>query len=216
MSRTFGLLIFDLDGVLVDTTPAHARAYDDLWRHIGITGPGYAEIAGRKTVDVVTEVAGARAHGLSDVAAWVRFKQDRARQYLRTENIEFEDARPIIDALMPAPLMLAVGTGASRETTEIVLARTGYRNAFTVVVTGDDVALGKPAPEVYQKVIAEAAAEPSKTRVIEDSVAGLRAALDAGASAISVRTFEQVQHPDFLGAFPDLTALPDILGLARV
>src|SRR5262245_9533967 len=203
----FELFIFDLDGVLVNTTPSHARAYDDLWRKLGIEGPPYGQIAGRKTSEVVAEATTEMKPSEAQIREWVGFKKIRARQRILTDEIVYSDSLSSLTALTREKVTLALGTGASRETTDIVLRRLGLTGFFSIVVTAEDVTEGKPSPECYQNIIARAALSPGKTLVLEDSSAGLAAALAAEAYAASVRSGEKAQHPRFIGSFADLTAL---------
>jgi HAD superfamily hydrolase (TIGR01509 family) len=201
--KDFDLLIFDLDGVLVNTIPSHARAYDDLWRKLGIEGPPYERITGRKTSEVVAEVTAGMKPSESQIREWVGFKQDRARRRILTEEIVYSDSL----ALAREGVKLALGTGASRETTDIVMRRLGLIGFFSIVVTAEDVTEGKPSPECYQNIIARAAISPRKTLIIEDSSSGLAAALAAEAYAASVRSGEKARHARFIGSFEDLTTL---------
>lgn len=213
----FDLVIFDLDGVLVASDAAHARAYDELWARLGIAGAPYREVAGRRTRDVVAEEC-ARAGVDPDLEASVRFKQDRARALLMTEPVMFDDT-PAALARFARAARLAVGTGASRETAELLLARVGARDAFERVVCADDVARGKPAPDVYAELLRGAGVAPERALVVEDSTAGVAAALAAGAHVALVRNVANValpeREPRVLGAFADLAALADALGLPR-
>src|SRR5215475_2755249 len=161
--KDFDLLIFDLDGVLVNTTPSHARAYDDLWRKLGVEGPPYEQIAGRKTSEVVAEVTTEMRPSAAQIREWVGFKQDRARRRMLTEEIVYSDTLSSLTALAREGITLALGTGASRETTDIVLRRLGLTGFFSTVVTAEDVTEGKPSPECYQNIIAWAALSPCKT-----------------------------------------------------
>jgi beta-phosphoglucomutase len=203
----FDFLIFDLDGVLVNTTPSHARAYDDLWRKLGIEGPPYGQIAGRKTSEVVTEVTNEMKPSAAQIREWVGFKQMRARQHMLTEEIVYGDSLSSLTALAREGVTLALATGASRETTDLVLRRQGLTGFFSIIVTAEDVTEGKPSPDCYQNIIARAALDPGKTLALEDSSCGLAAALAAEAYAASVRSGETVRHPRFIGSFADLTAL---------
>ena len=72
-------LIFDMDGVLVDTSAGHARAYQDLWERCGVTGPPYARIAGRPTREVVEHFTRELAPTPAAIEEWAAFKQQRAR-----------------------------------------------------------------------------------------------------------------------------------------
>lgn len=203
----FDLLIFDMDGVLVDTTDCHRRAYDDTWMLAGIVGPGYEEIAGRKTTEVVAEVTAPLKPSAEQIAAWVKFKQQRARLYLATEKIAFHDSVECIGRLTAAKSRLALGTGASRETTAMVLGRFGWGESFSIIVTGEDVTAGKPAPEVYLAAMERAGVSPQRTLIIEDSHAGLIAAAASQAHVASVRSGVKTEHERFIGSFPDVRSL---------
>ena len=207
----FSLIVFDMDGVLTDSSAGHARAFDELWAEIGVTiPPAYADIMGRPTEPVVREFTRHLDPEDADIHRWVAFKQDRARRYLSV-MATFPDALPSVAALARAGFGLALGTGASRRTTLQLLAHAGLDAFFPVVVTGDDVRLGKPAPETFTLAIERSGGKPDTSLVIEDSLAGLAAGLAAGAWTASVRTGEKVKHNRFVGAFPDLAALLPVI-----
>src|SRR6185312_6668260 len=91
VGRAVRFLIFDMDGVLVDTCGLHARAYRDLWERCGVTGPAYQTIAGRPTVEVVGEATRELSPSAETLAGWVGFKQRRAREYLGTVPVIYGD-----------------------------------------------------------------------------------------------------------------------------
>ncbi len=218
MTFPFALVVFDLDGVLVASDACHARAYEELWEKLGVAGaPAYPELAGRSTRDVVAEQI-ARARVAADLDAAVRFKQERARDLLAAAPVVFSDTGASL-ARFARAARLAIGTGASRETAELLLARVGGRERFEMVVAAEDVALGKPAPDVYALVISRCGALPERTLVVEDSAAGVQAALAAGAHVALVRNAAPAsgfpRDARVRGAFADLAALADALGLPR-
>jgi beta-phosphoglucomutase len=210
----FDLIVFDLDGVLVDTTACHRRAYNDLWRLAGCAGPAYEVIAGRRTLDVVADVTAPLSPSAAQVREWVAFKQGRARHYLAEIDIAYPDTRPCLAALTTTRMRRALATGASHETAEIVLARLSAREGWAAVVTADDVSVGKPSPEVYLVVMAITACPPHRTLVVEDSGAGLAAAAASGAHVASVRSGLPAASPRFFGAFDNLGAMLAALGVA--
>jgi HAD superfamily hydrolase (TIGR01509 family) len=204
------LVIFDLDGVLVDSSPVHAAAFDALYDALGIAGPAYDDIAGRPTRSVVRELLGTDAASAS-VDRWVAFKQDAARRQLDSADIVFADAAATLARLRERGIPLAIGTSASRETAHAVLHAAGWDGWFDAVVTAEDVAAGKPDPEVYLRAMQLAGGSPVRTLIVEDSRAGLESALASGAWAVSVRTGIAAQHARFVGALESLDPLLDLV-----
>lgn len=209
--RPVQLLIFDMDGVLVSTSDCHARAYAELWRMLGMQGPEYTVIAGRRTAEVIAEATAGLRPSPAQVSEWTATKQRRARELIAATELCYPDTRPCLDAFSACGVPLALGTAASSATVGAILERYALQQYFSSVVTADDVERGKPAPDVYRRIIDVQAVAPERALVIEDSQAGLRAAVDAGAQAVSVRTGAHVEHAAFRGAFADLTALRDAL-----
>ena len=205
------LVIFDLDGVLVDTSPWHAAAFDELWRQLGVDGPPYATIAGYRTEESIAKFTAALEPSAADIDAWAEQKRRLAREIVAEAPIVFEDTREAIERLRRAGLRLAVGTAASPESARASLARLGAGNVFAPIVTAADVARGKPDPEVYLRAMRDAGVRPDEAVVIEDSRTGLAAAVASGAFTASVRTGEPSESPRFLGAFPDLASLARVL-----
>ena len=210
MAADTPLIIFDMDGVLVDSSPCHRLAFDNLWQRLGISGPDYDQIAGRRTIEVVREWIPRDDGALpspATIQAGVAFKQERALRYLRQHMTVFEDTLPVLQAVAEAGHTVGLGTGASRTATELVLQRLGSAASFDHVVTADDVRAGKPAPDVFASIIERASADPAETLVIEDSAVGISAGIAAGARVASVRSGQQLDHPRFVGAYADLAAL---------
>jgi len=209
----YAFLVFDMDGVIADTSPCHSRAYQDLWRAIGIEGPEYEIIAGRKTADVVAEVTDKLKPSAEQIAQWVRLKQQQARKYLLTETIAFSDTIPCLAAIARSRIPMALGTTASRDTTDLVLNRTGLADVFCAIATGEDVRNGKPAPEIYLHLMLRAGMKPNQTLIIEDSSSGLKSGIASEAYVASVRTGKKVDDPRFIGSFSDLSELLKEIGI---
>lgn len=212
-SQRFRLVIFDMDGVLVDTSPHHARIFENLWQEIGIEGPPYESIAGWPTRDIIAKVTAALSPSPARIDAWTLRKQTLARAAIKTEPIAFDDTLPAVHALVRAGIPLALGTGASRPTAELVLERLGLTEVFSPVITATDVARGKPAPDVYLRSLTVHGVPAEEALVIEDSPSGLAAAAASGAWAASVRTGHTLDTPRWFGAYPDLRTLVQDLGL---
>ena len=207
------LLIFDLDGVLVDSSPAHAKAFIDLWRRIGISGPAYPEIAGRTTKEVVSEYTSGLTPSAVQLEEWIHFKQLRAREYLAQHCILYDDTIPSLQPLTGPSRRLALGTSASGETTRWILKQFDLTKYFSAIATAEDVQTGKPSPEIYLHVMSIAGTSPEVTLIIEDSFSGLQAASATGAFVASTRSGLEIDGERFAGSFATIEEMIDKLGL---
>lgn len=195
-------VVFDLDGLLVDSEDAWARAsrqvveelggvWDDaVHRRLLGTGPAAAAL-------LLAEYLGAR-HDPGDVA----------RRMLAAATVQFAaglEPRPGALALVAAlhgRLPLAVATNSSRTLAQVALASVGLAEAFETVVCADDVAAPKPAPDPYLLACAHCAARPTRSVALEDSPAGTRSARTAGLWVIGCPSLPDV----------DLTAAHALVG----
>lgn len=199
--------MFDLDGVLADTSQCHRRAYDRLWRHLEVPAIPYNLIAGISTHEAIIQNTMALQPSPEQLRQWVQLKQAWARQYLAAAPIAFPDVPAAFYRLRAMGLLLAVATGASRRNAHLVLGRLRLLPFLCVVVTREDVQHGKPAPDLYTAAFHALGIAPDDALVIEDSNAGLAAAIASGAYVAGARTTSAVAHPRFLGSFPDVQTL---------
>ncbi len=179
-------VLFDLDGVLIDSSAAHAEAYTRVFARHGLSGIAYPEIAGRPTREVFAGLglAGERLDAI------VREKQLEARQALRTETRLCAGALELLGELRAAGLRVALVTGASRESVRVVSERFGLAAYLDAVVAAEDTACGKPAPEPFLLACERLDVLPEEALVVEDSASGLRAARAAGIPACLVGAAE--------------------------
>jgi HAD superfamily hydrolase (TIGR01509 family) len=165
--------IFDLDGVLWDTTPLHARAFREAFREQGLAAPSYPAIAGMRTRDAVELLLRGDRRGPERVDALTAAKKRHFRALLAAEPPDVEIARRVLIALSgTGPLALA--SSASRENVEAFLDRSGTRDRFQVCLSGDDVEKSKPDPEIY--LLASERLRTKAAIVVEDAVSGVAAA----------------------------------------
>ncbi len=198
MTQTFGELeipagefeaiIFDLDGTLVDSMPAHFAAWCDALslfntpKHVFQEDVFYS-MGGRPTTDIVVELNGEFGLNLDpdDVALAKREAFDKRLSELRLIEDVVEYARS-----MRGKVPLGVATGGSRIVVEKTLQAVELSDLFDEVVTADDVKCGKPAPDIYLETAMRLEVEPQKCLVFEDSPAGMMAAQLAGMTVVSV------------------------------
>lgn len=176
-------VIFDLDGVLLDSVSIHQRAFEEVFAQLGLSGFDYSLYAGWRTPEVISTFA--REKGLPlrayEVARWADEKSARARS-LATE-LPVDSARDVLSALN-GHYRLALASSGPRATVDNFVARSGCH--FDLVLTGDDVRRAKPDPEIYQLSLWRLAVAASDALVVEDATAGVAAARAAGAHVIGI------------------------------
>jgi HAD superfamily hydrolase (TIGR01509 family) len=184
--RTRRLLIFDFDGTIVDSSPLHARAFNEAFAAHGVA-VDYATIAGLTTETAVDQVARGAGLHLDDEKRAFLISDKRARA-LRLVEAELEPIAGSLDFLRAAGELfpLALCTSGSRPTIERALERVGLVGVFDPVITAGDVRQGKPHPEGFLKAAAHHRVAPADALVFEDAPSGLAAARAAGIQAVHV------------------------------
>ncbi|ATB44013.1 beta-phosphoglucomutase [Cystobacter fuscus] len=186
----FDAVLFDLDGVIIDTTALYYRVWETFARARGRV-PTPAELLatnGRRGSETLQAWFGP---GLaeSDIAAHMHELDAMVRHQLATEPVSaVPGVHRFLEELRRAGVPWALGTSATAANAELALSRLGLSELFPVRVTAAEVTRGKPDPEVYLKAAAALGVAPSACVVIEDSVLGLRAGRAAGARCLALST----------------------------
>jgi HAD superfamily hydrolase (TIGR01509 family) len=182
-------VIFDMDGVLVDSSAHHRAAWEALLVDEGLT-PSHE--LWRLTVGRPAEEAMGPLLGRTLRPDEVRRLSERKREHyarLVSRGVQaIAGVARFIDELDRLGVPRAVATSATRGDLERTLVALGLRDRFAVVVTADDVRWGKPNPEVYLRAAEGLALRPSTCLVFEDAVVGVHAARNAGMRVIGVTT----------------------------
>jgi HAD superfamily hydrolase (TIGR01509 family) len=182
-------VIFDLDGVLVDSGAHHRAAWVAVLDELGVTP---ARDFWRLTIGRPAEEAVALLLGRPlDPDEAQRLAYRKHQHYVRLGRgglSPVPGAAEFVDALTSRGVPRAVATSASRRDVDRLLVALGLRAAFGTVVTADDVRWGKPDPEVYLKAAAGLRLPPARCLVFEDSVVGVQAARRAGMRVIGLTT----------------------------
>jgi HAD superfamily hydrolase (TIGR01509 family) len=180
-------VIFDMDGVIVDSEPRHERAFLEVVGELGYGdnhGVQFSKFVGRTDreiwVDFVTRHH--PAHGLEDLLA---MKRARVLEMLRREQPLFEGLPELIERLAKT-FRLGVASGSEPLVVEEVLRFRDLRRFFSVVTTSSEVKHGKPAPDIFLRVAGLLGVQPSQCWVVEDSKPGVAAGLAAGMQVIAI------------------------------
>jgi len=183
-------VIFDMDGVLLDSGAHHRAAWQALLEELGTepSRPDYWRLTiGRPSEEALPLLLGRR---MPDPEVWrlARRKRDLYMDLSRGGMVPVPGVREFVATLSRLGVPRAVGTSASRFDVHRLLAGVGLQRHFDVIVTADDVALGKPDPEVYELAAARLRIRREACLVFEDSLVGVEAARRAGMRAIGVTT----------------------------
>jgi len=177
-------LLFDMDGVLVDSTPAVARVWG-LWaRQHGFDADSIVKRAhGRPSLATLQELlpdATPQVHAAED--DWM----ERAEIADIADVIALPGARELLSSLPSNKF--AVVTSATRDLADVRLRAAGLRDFARHIITADDIQRGKPDPEPYRKGAAALSFNPADCIVVEDAAAGVRSGKAAGARVVGLRT----------------------------
>ena len=177
---TASAMLFDLDGVLVDSTPAVARVWEK-WAIAHGFDPGKTvrEAHGRPSIETIRELLPDADHEAEN------------RQVERQEIEDLEGVVPLpgaVELLTSLPLdRWAIVTSCTRDLAEVRIRAAGLPLPRTIV-TSSDITKGKPHPEPYLKGAAALGVPSADCLVVEDVPAGIRSGKGAGARVIAVRT----------------------------
>ena len=180
-------VIFDMDGVLIDSYHAHMLAWMKLGEKLGspITEAQFVPTFGRRNPEIFhTLWPGLIPDDQADY--WSRWKEQAYRDIVTARFPEMDGARELLDALKAAGFALAIGSSGPPENVEVALKGLGRAHLFDAIVNSHEVTRGKPDPEVFLKAAAKLRIEPNCCAVVEDSKAGLEAAERAGMTPIAV------------------------------
>jgi HAD superfamily hydrolase (TIGR01509 family) len=183
----FEAVIFDCDGTLVHSMPAHFDAWCDALANHGAGGVLKEDIfyamGGRPTKDIVVELNAEYNLKLDPVSVAMAKREAFLKRLgslvLIREVAEFAQS---LRGRMP----LAIASGGTRMVIEKTLQATGTSDWFDEVVTADDVSEGKPAPDIFLRAAQRMGVPPTKCLVIEDAPAGITAARRAGMQVVAV------------------------------
>ncbi|MBE3099655.1 MAG: HAD family phosphatase [Planctomycetes bacterium] len=180
-------VIFDMDGVLIDSYHAHLAAWQRLGEKLGrpITEEAFVPTFGRVNREIFHHLWG-DAFTDDDIRRWGDWKEVEYRRIVTEQFPGMDGAGELLDALAAAGFALAVGSSGPPENVEVALRGMGRARLFDAVVNGREVTRGKPDPEVFLKAAEKLGVAPKRCAVVEDSLAGLEAARRAGMTPIGL------------------------------
>ena len=209
------VVIFDMDGVLIDSQPLHYEIDMAVLEACGL----------QATIDMVTPYT-----GVSNPDRWPQYKEklglgesverliELQEMFMReifnaSGLVAIEGIPELLQTLKYMGIPRGVASSSSHELIEMVLERVGIREYFGLIISGEDVKNGKPAPDIYLKAAKAFDLPPENCIAIEDSPAGMLSAKNAGMVCIAYRnpnTFGQIfTHADY--TINQYSEVPNIL-----
>lgn len=197
---TIDAVVFDLDGLLVNTEELYQHVGGELLRRRGRTFDGDLLDAMMGRPQPVALATMIEWHGLDDTVEGLAAETKEIFAGLLDTRLEpMPGAVDLVTQLASRNVPRGVATSSGPDFAHDVLGRVGLRPHFGFVLTSADVTHGKPHPEIYLTAARRLGIAPEKMLVFEDSQAGCRAAVAAGAVAVAVPAGHSRRH-DFAGA----------------
>jgi HAD superfamily hydrolase (TIGR01509 family) len=211
-------VIFDLDGVIVDSHPVHKQAWKTFLLSVGknVSDDDLQFILeGTKRDDILRHFLGSLTD--KQLVEYGKCK-DAAFHALGREIRAIDGVLDFITQLESANVPLAIGSSARRQRVEYTLEKLQLKRRFEVIITGDDVTNGKPDPTIFRMAAKDWSVPSSCILVCEDSVNGVTAAKNAGMKCLCIAEKKREDHLRMAGAdkiIPDFTAASfnDVLAL---
>jgi HAD superfamily hydrolase (TIGR01509 family) len=205
-------VIFDMDGVIIDSHPAHRRAWRKFLHSMGRNVTNHELdfiLDGRKRAEILRYFLG-------------EISQAQLEEHGKRKDDFFHDlemeVKPIpgvvsfLDVLQKRKIATAVATSASESRARSTLARLHLTHHFQAVITGGDVEKGKPDPAIYSLACQRLNIAPQNALAIEDAVSGIRAARGAGLRCVGVSIHQPAE--DLMAAGADCV-IDNFLGDAK-
>ena len=182
-------VLFDWDGVIIDSSAQHERSWELLASEEGLTLPeGHFKAGFGKKNEVIIPSLG-WTQDPAEIRRLADRKEELYRELVAAEGVlVLPGARELLAALKEAGIPRAVGSSTPRGNLDALFAVTGLDLLFDAVVCGSDVSHGKPDPEVFLKGASRLALCPERCVVVEDAFAGIEAARRGGMKVVGVAT----------------------------
>lgn len=203
-------LIFDMDGVIVDSEPLHLLAYQEYFEQFDIhyTEEHNQEFLGTKDVAMAQILID--RHNLPETPqTLVRAKESILLRLIKEQALARPGLMEILNGAREVWLPMAIASSATLPTIHLVVDHLNIRDYFRTLTSGDEVKNGKPAPDVFLLAAQRLSVEPQHCLVIEDTLNGIRAAKAATMHCIAIPC-EATFHQDHSAADLRLKSLAEI------
>jgi len=186
----FKALIFDMDGVLIDSEPLHKQIEQDILKELGVNVSleehfKFASM-GKEMWDIMRQRYGFNREATAD-----ELHKEKARRYLKALTskpiLPIDGLKELVTYAKEKGLVLAVASSAGIYNINLVLKAIGLEEYFSLIVSGEQVPKNKPYPDIYLKTAELLKLDVTECAVVEDSANGVKSAKAAGMFCIGFR-----------------------------
>lgn len=185
MKRFEGIL-FDMDGVLIDSEPIHIQKWREVLKVYGIETivSWFDKFVGVPDEEVASEIV--KKYELNKPPH--ELLEEKRLKYRQFIEFELPSSPQLIEAISSLQhYKLAVVTASKKSDAELITCKIGVNALFQVILGGDEIQNNKPSPEIYLKAIEELGISPNTGIAVEDSTPGVQAAKNAGLYVIGIK-----------------------------
>jgi beta-phosphoglucomutase len=189
-------VIFDMDGVIVDSNHAHKEAINKFCKehNVELTEERFNQfVNGRQNRDWIPALFGGQLSN-EQIIELAREKEELFRKiYLKTIQ-PLPGLEEFLIKLEKENIPKAIATSAPVENVNFTLEKTGLKKYFTTILDDRNVTIGKPDPQIYINTVEALNYKPSNCVVFEDSLSGIKAARGAGCKVVGVSTTHSAEE----------------------
>jgi beta-phosphoglucomutase family hydrolase len=175
-------MIFDMDGVLIDSEPAYLEMNKKLFVEFGIEmdEENYKALVGLPSLPMWTMLK-EKYNLQNSISDFMKLEKKRMVEILDSDIISkpIEGIYELLDILTEKNVKLSVASSSAKDNIDFVLGKLDLARYFDFIISGDEVINGKPAPDIFLRAAENLGSHPEKCYVIEDSANGIRAAKSA-------------------------------------
>ena len=179
-----------MDGVLADTGPIHFNSWAKMAKEqakMDFSREFFEETFGQQSIPITRKLVGPEIDQAL-VVEWANLKEQYYREMVKDKLEPLPGAIDLIKNLKVMGFKLAVGSSGPKENVELLLTTLKIKPYFDVIITAEDVKIGKPAPDVFLIIAKRLNINPEYCLVIEDAPVGIKAAKEANMCSIALTT----------------------------
>lgn len=200
--RKYRVVIFDMDGTMIDNTPFHKKAWIEFCKRHGITlteEEYLRKISGKRNDAILPMLLGRSING-EEYDFLDEQKESIYRELYKPYLKEIAGLREFLIKLSDHGLKLGIATTSSHKNRAFVLETLELRDYFEVVIGGEHSKHGKPHPEIYLLAAEKLGVDPKKCLAFEDTPSGVKSAKSAGMEVVGIltaHTKEELSEADY-------------------